>query len=257
MNDMSGRSGHEISAAPRLVQGEDQADFDKLHRDIHDSVLQRDPIEEIFADDTVLEQWEIMRWRRVNSTSHRQVRPHALKKFLRSHIYVGFEETAALLLQRNLLVGEDVDEELAEWYADNPSEAIEAVREIFAGRSPTLGELEAEARGATAWEFAKLYARGEANIVQSVHGLLAEQSLILDDLLIPEYWLKLDFFAAVDRQITISEGRRNRSLHEIERHRATLGAALRRTVERIEHEAAEHEESKMIEATPTEEKDVA
>jgi hypothetical protein len=254
MNDMSGRSGHEISAAPRLVQGEDQADFDKLYRDIRDSVRPKDAIEEIFVDDIALEQWEIMRWRSVKSTAHRQVRSRALKKFLMSRIDVGFEETAVILLKRNLLVGHDVDEELAQEYAENPSVALEMVRETL-GSPNQREELEATPCHATAWDLANLHGRDEASIVEWADQLLAEESLILDDLLIPVFRTNFDFFVAVDRQITVSEGRRNQGLREIERHRATLGADLRRFIERIEHEVREYEQSKLIEAEPTEKQD--
>jgi hypothetical protein len=45
---------------------------------------------------------------------------------------------------------------------------------------------------------------------------------------------KLDEFERIDRMITSAEARRNNALREIDRHRATLGAALRAAVDEVE-----------------------
>ena len=63
---------------------------------------------------------------------------------------------------------------------------------------------------------------------------------------------KIDVIERIDRLITVAESRRNASLHEIDRHRATLGGALRRSVQEIEDA-----EFKVIETTPTKGKNAA
>jgi hypothetical protein len=45
---------------------------------------------------------------------------------------------------------------------------------------------------------------------------------------------KLDSFERLDRMLASAEARRNNALREIERHRAALGGAARRSVEEIE-----------------------
>ena len=45
---------------------------------------------------------------------------------------------------------------------------------------------------------------------------------------------KLDSFERLDRMLASAEVRRNNALREIERHRAALGGAVRRSVEEIE-----------------------
>jgi hypothetical protein len=63
---------------------------------------------------------------------------------------------------------------------------------------------------------------------------------------------ELDFIERVDRLTTIAESRRNASLREIERRRAVLGEALRRSVQEVEDG-----EFKVIETTPAKGKDAA
>jgi hypothetical protein len=46
--------------------------------------------------------------------------------------------------------------------------------------------------------------------------------------------VKLDEIERIDRMIASSEARRNNALREIDRHRATLGAALRAAVDEAE-----------------------
>jgi hypothetical protein len=44
----------------------------------------------------------------------------------------------------------------------------------------------------------------------------------------------IDEIERIDRLMTIAETRRNDSLHEIDRHRAALGEAVRRNVQEVE-----------------------
>jgi hypothetical protein len=62
----------------------------------------------------------------------------------------------------------------------------------------------------------------------------------------------LEYLERVERLTTIAETRRNASLHEIDRRRAVLGEALRRTVQQVEHD-----ELQVIETTPAKGKTAA
>jgi hypothetical protein len=63
---------------------------------------------------------------------------------------------------------------------------------------------------------------------------------------------KLDDIERIDHLTTIAENRRNASLHEIDRRRAFLGEALRRSVQEIEDGELE-----VIDTPPAEGKDAA
>jgi hypothetical protein len=63
---------------------------------------------------------------------------------------------------------------------------------------------------------------------------------------------RLDDVERIDRLTTVAEGRRNAALREIDRRRAVLGEALRRTVREVEDA-----EFKVIETTPAKGKKAA
>jgi hypothetical protein len=63
---------------------------------------------------------------------------------------------------------------------------------------------------------------------------------------------KLDDIERINRLATITESRRNASLHEIDRRRAVLSETLRRSVQEIEDG-----EFKVIDATPAKGKNAA
>ena len=96
------------------------------------------------------------------------------------------------------------------------------------------------------------YARREPQAVKQVHELLDEAGRTIDDLVAEALLKKLDDIDRFDRLTAIAETRRNASLHEIDRRRATLGAALRRSVQEVEDG-----EFEVIETTPAKGKSAA
>ena len=81
------------------------------------------------------------------------------------------------------------------------------------------------------------YERGEPDAIAQVEELLVEGGESLDLLTLtvsPPGIHKLGDIEQIDHLITVAEGRRNRSLREIDRRRAVLGAALLRNVQEIE-----------------------
>jgi hypothetical protein len=100
-------------------------------------------------------------------------------------------------------------------------------------------------------ELVQAYARREPHAVTLVHRLLTDVGASMDDLMAEALAEKLDDIERIDRLTTVAESRRNASLHEIDRHRATLGEALRRSVQEIEDA-----EFKVIETSSAQGKDV-
>ena len=45
---------------------------------------------------------------------------------------------------------------------------------------------------------------------------------------------KIDTFERIDRTVASAEARRNNALREIDRHRSTLGAAVRQAIDKVE-----------------------
>jgi hypothetical protein len=81
--------------------------------------------------------------------------------------------------------------------------------------------------------------------IEEVDNRLRRKGLTVDTVLAKALAKKLDEFERIDRMIMTAEARRNAALHEIERHRATLGQRLRR-----ETPQAQEVEFEVIEADP-------
>jgi hypothetical protein len=111
-----------------------------------------------------------------------------------------------------------------------------------------IDELLGEAQAEQAEEIVQDFLRHVPSAVRSVDKLLAEAALSIDDLIIEELGFEIDSIERIERLTTIAETRRNTSLREIDRRRATLGEGLRRGVQEIEHD-----EMKMIETIPPKE----
>jgi hypothetical protein len=78
------------------------------------------------------------------------------------------------------------------------------------------------------------YARGELDAVTTVHELVASAGSSMDALVASALDEGLDNIERIDRLCTIAEARRNTSLREIDRRRATFGDSLRRGIQEIE-----------------------
>ena len=91
--------------------------------------------------------------------------------------------------------------------------------------------------------------RRKPRAVKLIHELLARASVSIETLTAEALAQELDYIERIDRLTTIAESRRNASLREIDRRRAVLGEALRRSVQE-----AEDREFEVIEVTPAKEK---
>ncbi len=83
-------------------------------------------------------------------------------------------------------------------------------------------------------ELVEDWARRKPSAIKEVNRLLASADLTMDAVMAHTLCENLDSMERIDRMIAMAEGRRDAILREIDRHRATLGHTLRRTVEQIE-----------------------
>jgi hypothetical protein len=99
--------------------------------------------------------------------------------------------------------------------------------------APLVGRLQAEA-------LAEGWVARKSEIVEEVNKTLISAGLNTDSILAQTFSLKLNDMERMEHMIALGEARRNATLHEIERHRQTLGQKLRRAAQQLE----------VIESTP-------
>jgi hypothetical protein len=97
------------------------------------------------------------------------------------------------------------------------------------------------------------YSRGDEGAVAKVNELLVASGQTVEDLVANKISAKIERLSALERLdglIAIAEARRNNALHEILRHRQSLGETVRQNLLAIEHNKDEvteaapaHEES--------------
>jgi hypothetical protein len=75
---------------------------------------------------------------------------------------------------------------------------------------------------------------GKPDAREEVNKTLASAGLSMDTVMAQTFSVELDHIERINRMIEAAERRRNRCLHEIDRHRETLGQKLRRTVKQLE-----------------------
>jgi len=93
---------------------------------------------------------------------------------------------------------------------------------------------------------AKGWAAREPEAVEEVNKTLTSAGLSTDHILAQTFSVKLNELERIDHQMALAEARRNAALHEIERHRQTLGQRLRRAAQQVEDG-----QFRVIENTPT------
>ena len=83
-------------------------------------------------------------------------------------------------------------------------------------------------------ELAKGWVRNEPEVRREVKRILASADLSMDAVMAQTLSLKIDDIERIDRMIMTAGARRDAILREIDRHRATLGQALRGASEHVE-----------------------
>jgi hypothetical protein len=228
---------------PQLLQGEDAAAYDELLGRVCAAIKPIDVIDEIFIDDLVSLQWELLRWRRLKSNLMRTCGVTALKYFLNANLDYDqyrkhFEDDLTEVLQDNLTEEQTEDDawKLARKCARSESDAIDKVNEILAGADLNMHEILNGAKTRKAEVLARQYAEREPRAIKLIDKLLARANLSIEAVIAEQLTKQLDNIERVDRLSTIAENRRNAMLREIDRRRAALGEALRRKVQEVEGE---------------------
>jgi hypothetical protein len=101
----------------------------------------------------------------------------------------------------------------------------------YKGLSETLAPL-------VGWSQAETLAEGwaarKSDVVEEVNKTLTSAGLTTDSILAQTFSLKLNDIERIEHMIALAEARRNATLHEIDRHRQTLGQKLRRAAQQLE-----------------------
>lgn len=241
---------------PQILEGEDGAAYDELLSRICTAVKPVDIIDEMFIADIVSLEWEVLRWRRLKSSLIRAGGLAGLEQFVREKLdddrYAEhFADKLAEILQNDLAEGQVEDaQSLARECARNEPGAVDKVNKVLAGIR--MDHILDRARAQKAEELVQEYLRSEPGAVTLVHELLSGASVSMDTFMANALAEKLDHIERIDRLTTITESRRNASLHEIDRRRALFGETLRRSVQEIEDG-----EFEVIETAPVKGKNAA
>jgi hypothetical protein len=249
----------ELFGPPSVLEGEDITAYDELLGRICAAIKPVDIIDEIFINDVVSSEWDVLRWRRLKSNLIRASRQKGLENFLYGQLDYDcyrecFTDDLTEILMENLGEEqvEDVAYTLAHDCAQNKPDAVDKVNEILSRIDLEMDHILNRARTRKAEEFTKEYTRRKPNAVKLIDGLLAKASVSIDALALNVLAEELDHIERIDRLATNAENRRNATLREIDQRRAVLGETLRRRVQEVEDRAFE-----VIEARPAKGKTAA
>ena len=102
-------------------------------------------------------------------------------------------------------------------------EAVRSVTEKLAGRSP--------------YNPAVQWMSGDRATRIQFENLLTKAGLSMEDVMAEALSINIDVTERIDRMLASNEARRNNALREIDRHRETLGSAVRQAIEEAEDAA--------------------
>jgi hypothetical protein len=233
---------------PLLLASEDPALYRELQVRVHAAVQPGGIIEEMYVNDIVCLQWEVLRWRKFKTDLMRARGLSALESFLCEHLdYDGYcdkyEDYLVDILQENL--PEDQAKTLARDCALNEPEAVNKVKVILNRTGRDMDVLLNDAKVDKAREIVREYAQRDPDAIALVDKQLEVLGTSIAAVVADAFTKDLADIERLDRLATIAEERRNASLREIDRHRLVLGEAVRRTVQQIEEA-----EFAVIEPTP-------
>jgi len=84
------------------------------------------------------------------------------------------------------------------------------------------------------WTLARQYMRGDPAAISQIGKMMEERSISYDGVLAKAIALKGNELTRFDHMIALAETRRNKALREIQRHRETFGAELKRAVDAVD-----------------------
>jgi hypothetical protein len=246
---------HSLFGPSPVLEGEDGAAYDELFGRVCAAVKPADVIDEIYVNDTIYLEWDILRWRGVKTKLIRNETRKRLEAFLLNHLDYDdhyqkyFEDDLAEILEDNL-PGDQPEGSAAALAAActrNELDAVDKVNEILDRIGEHMDDVLDCALARKADELASEYYRREPAAIELVDGLLAAAGTSIDSLMLGVLRRRLDDIERIDRQIALAENRRNAMLREIDRRRAVLGQRLRKSLQEVEENQVG-----LIELTPAE-----
>jgi hypothetical protein len=242
---------------PLLLEGEDAAAYDELLARIRAAISPVDIVEEMFIADVVALEWEVLRWRRLKLGLIRARVFEALEEFLKRNLdydlyWADYLTELTEVLQANLPKAQEKDAQtLAFQYAQNEPNAVDRVTKLLAGDRDLDSFLD-DVRAEKAEDLMQAYRQRDSDATRVVNQCLASAGKSMDSLVAEPLGKQFDYIERIDHLNTVAENRRNAALREIDRRRAILGEAVRRSVQEVEEG-----EFKVIETTPGKGKNAA
>jgi len=161
-----------LFGSPQLLEGEDAGARDELLSRVSAAAKPIDIIDEMFIADVVSLEWEVLRWRRLQSSLMRTRGLEELEQFLSNHLDYDqyrkfFEEDLTEILQDNLEdQSEDDARRLAHKCARNEPDADEKVNQILAGMNLDMDNILRRARARKAEELSQEYVRRKPGAIK-------------------------------------------------------------------------------------------
>ena len=242
---------------PQLLEGEDAAAYDELLVRIRAAVRPVDIVEEMFIADVVALEWEVLRWRRLKLGLIRARVFEALEEFLKTNLdydlyWADYLAELTEVLQANLPKAQKKDAQtLAFQYTQNEPNAVDRVTKLLTGDRNLDGFLD-DVRAEKAEELTKAYRQRDSDATRVVNQCLASAGKSMDSLVAEALGKQFDYIERIDHLNTVAENRRNAALREIDRRRAALGEAVRRSLQELEEG-----DFKVIETSPGKGKNAA
>jgi hypothetical protein len=157
---------------PLLLEGEDAAAYDSLLARTWAAVKPRDFIDEMFLNDLVILQWEVLRWRRLKLSVIKTHGFEALKKLLERVLDLCAEDLANALRQH---LGEGQTEdftELADRWVQGEADADAEIKIRLVEAGLKFEEVLDRIFADKAEKLVQRYARREPRAVKELHKLL-------------------------------------------------------------------------------------
>jgi hypothetical protein len=230
---------------PDLLEGEDAAAYQELLARVRAAVKPVDIIEDMFVADVVALGWEVLRWRRLKRTLIQELALTDLREALRGKLDYSrsFADALKEILQENVPKDHSQDfAQLAHACARDEPDALDKAKTLLDGIGFDLDGIREDVQTQEDKKFLQSYLRHEPAAVSLVNEMLAEAGTSMDGLVVDVvtyslgHFERLDHIERIDRLTAVAEARRNASLREIDRRRALLAEALRRTLPEVEGE---------------------
>jgi len=229
-----------LFGTPLLLPGEDAAAITPSATASPAATKPVDIIDEMFVDDLVSFQWEVLRWRRCKAGVISAIGRRALAAVLNDAIDFDFFADAFRKDVVEALLTATEEEALTEKAAKELAqhcfgdERFDRVNKLLEPIGRSVNFILSNCRAKAARNLAEDYAANQTRAVNLVQELLETKGRTMDELLAQALEEELISLNRLDHQASTAETRRNATLREMSRRREALGEARRRSVQDIE-----------------------